>query len=335
MYADGMLIINRKYQRKLVWTVAEKQNLVDSILIDLPIPLILLAQHKGTKQLEIIDGLQRLNGIFSFMENHFQTKGGDYFDINENSRVKQRNESEVFSIPDYLTVKLLNSKSCANFLDYQLAVTVYPTASESEITEIFGRINSGGKQLSFQDRRQAGVVDAFADIVRKLSSEIRGDISRELLNLQDMPEISIGSQNDNIRYGLKAEDIFWCKNGILLSKQLRDSEDEEMVADILVSILQNEAFGKSREKLDDIYNSGSELNKDINAKLSTYGEEKLLGEVKIVLSVLRSTIEEGAPGVSFKNIVNKGSKNPVKASFYTVFMAFFTLLIKEEKIALK
>lgn len=42
-YAEGKFLVNRKYQRKLVWTVDEKEFLIDSILKDLPIPLILLA----------------------------------------------------------------------------------------------------------------------------------------------------------------------------------------------------------------------------------------------------------------------------------------------------
>ena len=61
-YSEGKFLVNRKYQRKLVWTVDEKEYLIDSIVKDLPIPLILLAQTEDGK-LEIIDGLQRLNAI--------------------------------------------------------------------------------------------------------------------------------------------------------------------------------------------------------------------------------------------------------------------------------
>lgn len=332
LYAAGNLIVNRKYQRKLVWTTTEKQKLIDSILIDLPIPLILLAQYQDTKKFEIIDGLQRFNAIFSFIENHFATKENKFFNIEQNARAKQRLEEGAFSAKQQDSNELLDPKLCANFLDYQLAVTIYPTADEEEVTEIFGRINSGGKQLSFQDRRQAGVIDIFSNAVRKLSSEIRGDVSRDTINLEDMPEISIGSQYDNISYGLKSDEIFWCKHGILLNKQLRESEDEEMIADILASILLGKPFAKSREKLDDIYTVGSEQSKDFNAKLSAYGEENAINEIKNTLSVLKEVIEQGSAGLTFKNIASKkGSKNPVKASFYTVFMAFHKLMFQEEK----
>jgi uncharacterized protein with ParB-like and HNH nuclease domain len=43
-YRDGQLVVNRQYQRKLVWTVSEKQSLIDSILKDYPLPLFLLAE---------------------------------------------------------------------------------------------------------------------------------------------------------------------------------------------------------------------------------------------------------------------------------------------------
>src|SRR5215831_12754075 len=36
-YRDGALYVNRKYQRKLVWTLIEKQKLIDSILRGYPI----------------------------------------------------------------------------------------------------------------------------------------------------------------------------------------------------------------------------------------------------------------------------------------------------------
>lgn len=171
IYSEGKLLVNRKYQRKLVWRVDEKQYLIDSIIKNLPIPLILLAKTEDGN-LEIIDGLQRLNAIISYIENRFAI-GGKYFDIEQSSRAKQSAKDGLF-IPVTESDNLLDSRICADFLDYQLAVTEYPTAEESEVTDIFGRINSGGKQLSPQEKRQAGMVDVLSETIRKISSEIRG-----------------------------------------------------------------------------------------------------------------------------------------------------------------
>jgi hypothetical protein len=74
-FRDGTLIVNRQYQRKLVWTVGEKQQLIDSILKDYPLPLFLFADKGGPPgqqpTLEVIDGMQRLNAIFSYVEHGF------------------------------------------------------------------------------------------------------------------------------------------------------------------------------------------------------------------------------------------------------------------------
>ena len=43
-YLAQRFAVNRRYQRKLVWTVEEKRALIDSILRDLPVPLILVAE---------------------------------------------------------------------------------------------------------------------------------------------------------------------------------------------------------------------------------------------------------------------------------------------------
>ena len=110
---------------------------------------------------------------------------------------------------------------------------------ESDITEVFGRINSGGKHLSNQERRQAGVTTSFAEVVRTIAMQLRGDDTRKTLHLFDMPQVSIDSKQNNQGYGIQAEDTLWCKQGILSIADLRDSKDEDMIADIAASILLN------------------------------------------------------------------------------------------------
>jgi len=146
------------------------------------------------------------------------------FDINEFARATQASEAKLF-VPYGSEKKRLDAKACANFLDYQLAVTVFPGEQGDRTTEVSGRINSGGRQLSDQERRQAGVLTPFAETVRTLAAEIRGDVSRETLLLSQMPEISIETGRNPHDYALKAEDLFWCYQGILRTGDLRDSDD--------------------------------------------------------------------------------------------------------------
>lgn len=333
-YRKGEFIVNRKYQRKLVWTIQEKQDLVSSILNGYPIPLILLANVQGkgdAKRVEIIDGMQRLNAIFSFIENAYDFDG-KYFDVDEFLSAKEFATLKAFT-PVGENLPKLSRKQCGDILDYQLAVTEYSTDSKDAITEVFGRINSGGKQLSDQERRQAGVVTTFAEMVRRLAAELRGDASEEIVNLFDMPAISIESRRTRQGYGLKAEETFWVKQGILSANELRDSEDEELLADICASILFGEPFAVSQENLNRIYDADDGKAKELDLLLTSYKTEKLAEQVKSTISVLIETVEAVQQTTYFLRNVVRGNdgKSPIKAPFYAISMAFFDLIVNQNK----
>lgn len=63
------------YQRHHVWSVRFRQELIDSILRGLPIPPLIAYKHvdTGGERLMIIDGKQRLETIYTFMEDGFAT----------------------------------------------------------------------------------------------------------------------------------------------------------------------------------------------------------------------------------------------------------------------
>ncbi len=335
LYRSEKLLVNRRYQRKLVWTQSEKVKLVDSILKGYPIPLILLAsrsQIHDSGVYEILDGMQRFNAIFTFIENVFPLDDGRYFDIQHFSYAKELLEAETIEKLDG-EQPLLSLTECAKITDYQLAVTIYPATTEDEITDVFGRINSNGKQLSFQERRQAGVVAPFADTVRKIASELRGDSSQELMLLLNMPEISIDSKQRHHGYGLNSEEILWCKQGILTPKQLRDSEDEQMIADLCASILFGKPFAYSGERLDKLYDVNTSEFQELENALARYTVDRLIHDVKATFSVLREIIESYSDQLNtLRRVVHpKARGNPIKTAFYAIFMAFYDLIVLQER----
>jgi hypothetical protein len=68
LYTKGRIIVDPDWQRKYVWDRKRASRLVESLLIDLPVPVIYLAVNDEGKY-EVIDGLQRLTSIFDFFEN--------------------------------------------------------------------------------------------------------------------------------------------------------------------------------------------------------------------------------------------------------------------------
>jgi hypothetical protein len=151
LYRTQRLIVNRRYQRKLVWTKVEKACLIESLLLNYPIPLILLGEFKnseGEDLYEIIDGMQRLNAIFSFIENQFVVQD-KYFDLTKHPFANELYQAGVFKpvYPEITPGKIFDSDTCVKFLEYSLAVTIYRANSITEIEDIFNRINSNGKHL--------------------------------------------------------------------------------------------------------------------------------------------------------------------------------------------
>lgn len=333
-YREGNLLVNRKYQRKLVWSVQEKQALIDSILSGYPIPLILLAERPdvyGTGKYEIVDGIQRLNAIFGFIEQAFDIKGS-YFDVSQFPTAKQHADAGLFALVSGAPV--IPPKDCARVLDYQLALTIYPAHQEAQVTELFGRINSGGRQLSPHEQRQAGVVTQFSSVVRTVSAELRGDVSQDVLLLSQMPEISVESGREPHGYGVRAEETLWCRQGILSIKQLKESEDEQLIADIAASIVLGEPLATSRELLDVLYDPASAEGEDLERRTIAYGTERLRSEIKFTFSIVKQTIEACSTDANYlRSTVRPGAggQYPIKAPFYATFMAFHDLVVKEQK----
>jgi hypothetical protein len=222
----------------------------------------------------------------------------------------------------------------ADILDYQLAITVYPTREETKITDVFGRINANGRQLSPHEQRQAGVTSQFSGLVRTLSAELRGDVSKDVLLLSEMPEISIESGKDLQGYGIRAEDTFWCRQGILSVRQLKDSEDEQIIADIAASVLLNKPLPVSKDLLDTVYDKTSSEGIDVERKLISYGADRLLKEIKSTFSILKQIIAACSDQPSYlRSVVRPGGSGqyPIKAPFYALFMALYDLIVRLHK----
>jgi len=190
----------------------------------------------------------------SFIEMRFATDDNRYFAVAEFPTANTRATEGVFDLEP--NGDLLTAREVSAILDYSLAVSVMRGASDAEIDDVFARINTYGHRLSDQERRQAGVQGEFSNLVRELSCQLRGDASSTIVGIQDMPSISIDLPRSRRGYGVSANDVFWVAHGILRSTDLRDSMDEQCVADVAASIVGGSIVPRSKEALDGIYEEG-------------------------------------------------------------------------------
>lgn len=286
-YKKDMFYINRKYQRKLVWTLDEKKKLVDTIFRKYPIPMFLIATYiepDGSNdkiKWEIIDGLQRIDAIISFINGDFSTNyegASGYFNLDAFTGYgKKINDGIIKQSYPVLPLEL-----CEKFLDYELSFSV-TGKEDSEVEEIFRRINSTGRKLSKQDLRQAGVTGGFSDLVRKTATYIRGDYTdKDLLKLTEISNYSLN--NKDLPYGINIEDIFWIKQNIISEDGIRRSKDEEIIAHLYIYLLTKGTYSSSYTSLEKAYDDNENLKSLLDSEINN--EEKIIYWMELFAKII-------------------------------------------------
>ncbi len=74
MYENEEWVVPR-YQREFVWREDKQSKFIESVLLDLPIPYLFLADEPKTGKLEIIDGSQRIRTLQNFLNNTLVLNG--------------------------------------------------------------------------------------------------------------------------------------------------------------------------------------------------------------------------------------------------------------------
>lgn len=330
LFREDKLYVNRRYQRKLVWTSEEKQKLVESILKKYPIPAILIAERDGYPgSYEIIDGLQRLQAVMSFIETSFPTIDGRFFDIRHFPTAKRYADDGAFEVNN--SDALLSQKEIGILLDYSLALSVMRNASEQEINDVFDRINTYGRRLSDQERRQSGVQNSFSALVREIGCTFRGDATDEVLPLKAMPSISIDLPMTKHGYVVKAEEVFWVSQGILRATDLRDSMDEQCIADIAACIIGGSLIERSKDALDGIYNSGSSEAERIANALEIYGSKNFSEELKYCVDEIIKVCANGSGKLRDIIFNKRRTTNAFPSVFANLVIAFHELIVQNNR----
>jgi len=143
------------YQRGPVWSVNHQQLFVDSILRDYDIPkLYLRAIEDSEYTWEVIDGQQRLRAIWDFFANRFPLS------------------TDSDPIDGQVIAKLfhndLHHKLRQRLQTYQLAVVIIDDATDSEVEDMFIRLQNG-VPLNSAEKRHA-ISGTMRDFIHNLAS---------------------------------------------------------------------------------------------------------------------------------------------------------------------
>lgn len=133
-----------EYQRRQRWSNKKRSLLIESFLMNIPIPPVFLFE-RDYNSYEVVDGRQRLDTIGDFLDNGFALSGLRYW--------KELNGKRFKKLPLVIQKGLIRRSIGAVVL---LAETRRPTEDDMDVrTVLFDRLNTGGEKLNPQELRNA------------------------------------------------------------------------------------------------------------------------------------------------------------------------------------
>lgn len=155
LYQQGQLFLAPEYQRENVWPNQAKAYLIDTILNDRPIPLLFFQRvtsaQTGRPAYSVIDGQQRLRAIFEFFEDRFR--------LTQSDKKAPYYKKRFSDLPRSLQEQIYN---------YDLTVEELSDYSDTEIRDMFARMNRYVVKLSKQELRHAKQTGKFSDFVDRV-----------------------------------------------------------------------------------------------------------------------------------------------------------------------
>ncbi|GAA0132967.1 DUF262 domain-containing protein [Bacillus velezensis] len=137
-YDKQQIILDPDFQREDVWGQKQKSELIETVLMGIPLPVFYLNERKDGK-LVVVDGRQRLTTFFGYLNDEFKLS---------NLRILSKLNDKKFSDLEPILQ--------ANLEDFQIIAQVIKPPTPDRIKfDIFDRVNRGGTPLNNQEMRNA------------------------------------------------------------------------------------------------------------------------------------------------------------------------------------
>ncbi|MGO9923222.1 MAG: DUF262 domain-containing protein [Isosphaeraceae bacterium] len=151
-HKNGRLIIDPEWQRSYVWDNKRASKLIESFLMDIPIPVVYLAKTDEGRY-EVIDGVQRLTSVFNFFDGHLTLTGMEF--------LRDVTKKSFKDLDDVLQAKLEDS----TIRTFELS----PRTSKNLLFIIFERLNTGGIALNEMEIRNCIYRGPLNNLIKELA----------------------------------------------------------------------------------------------------------------------------------------------------------------------
>ncbi|MEA5257565.1 DUF262 domain-containing protein [Arcicella aquatica] len=159
MSQDGDLELQPEYQRKYVTTPKIASKLIESIIMDVPIPVIYLSEGKDGKY-SVIDGQQRLTSFLSFLSGKYPN--GHTFKLTGLSVFKELNKKSFTELDIEFQNKIRKTTLHT--------IVIKKESNEDVKFEIFERLNTGSTALNEDEIRNSVYRGNYINLLAKLEN---------------------------------------------------------------------------------------------------------------------------------------------------------------------
>ena len=157
---SGRLELRPDFQRREVWSISARIMLMDTILRNIPMPKIFLANtiRSGNTYRVVIDGQQRIAAILAFLRDKFSLEAP--YGGNEKGK----------------TFSELDQETQDRFLSYQIDFNEAQNPTDEEVREVYARVNKYTVPLNKQELRRADFPGDFLKVSEELAIDAYFDL---------------------------------------------------------------------------------------------------------------------------------------------------------------
>jgi Protein of unknown function DUF262 len=176
--------LDPEYQRRHRWSEERKSRLIESFLMNIPVPPIFLYE-RDYAQFEVMDGRQRLTALAEFYRNDFPLEGLEHW--------KELNGRTYDKLPTRVRDGIDRRYISSIILLKETARDEEQAAQLKKL--VFQRLNTGGVELSHQEARNAVYQGKLNRLCLDLS---KNKDFRRMWQIPDEPEPQIEETDDNL-----------------------------------------------------------------------------------------------------------------------------------------
>ena len=237
LYEDKEIDIHPEFQRFFRWSNKQKSNLIESILLGIPIPPIFVSQRNDGVW-DVVDGLQRLSTLYQFF-GILKDEGNHNITplILEKTKYLPSLEGKKWNDPDDKD-NSFTAEQRRLIKRSKIDVSIVLRESDDIAKfELFQRLNTGGSDLTPQEVRNCILVMANRDFYEWL---------RNLANYPQFQEsISLSDKNIVEQYDLELALRFMIFSTIDIDSYDRSADIGEYITAEMLTIAKDQTFDRT------------------------------------------------------------------------------------------